>query len=53
MQIATRFVGIAKAFHYTVEQLYDLDYEMWVILAVAFDDYAEENRRVRDRLRRR
>lgn len=52
VQIATRFAGIAHVFHYTISDIYDLEYELWVQLAQAFDAHLEETRKANNRLRR-
>lgn len=39
-QIASRFVGISHVFHgYTLTEIYAMEYELWVMLALAYDDH--------------
>lgn len=37
---------------YTYPVILDLPYDLWVLLALAFDDYVEDVKRQRSRLRR-
>ncbi|WP_460003545.1 hypothetical protein [Microbacterium xylanilyticum] len=38
---------------YTAEVILDLEYEMWVILALEYDEYVAENRKQRSAMSRR